>query len=288
MFGSDSINQTFGRSIFNYNTPILINSNHHNDVDELGYHTHDFFELVYIIDGSALHKTPTQTNEISQGDYFIININTPHKYVGEVTVLNCLFYPEFIDKALAKHTNFNDLLNSYLIKFHFNDFSYSPAEKIFHDSDGAVLNFLHLIKNELNNALPGCFEVIRCLLIQLIIHTLRSIYSYSSTKKSKIIEECLYEIEHNFSNDFHLNHFCEKHHYDPSYLSRKFKKEVGISYIKYIHNIRIHEACHMLTNTDLKVSEIATAVGFSDMKHFFQIFKTIVGMTPTEYKKQYN
>lgn len=285
MFEVESIVENYGRSLFRSNTPILINSNHQTKT-YTGYHTHDFFEFVYVVDGIATHTTPLMENEIKQGDYFIININTPHQYIGNIVVLNCLFYPEFLDKSLADHTNFNDLLNNYLIKFHFNELSYSPVEKIFHDDDGSVLNLLHTMKNELTGRLPGYLEVTRSLLIQILINTLRKVYSYSSPQKSKIIEQCMYEIDTDFRNEFQLNQFCRKHHYDPSYLGRKFKREVGVSCIKYQQRVKMTEACRLLTNTELKVSDIAASIGYKDMKHFFRIFKSIVGSTPREYRNK--
>ena len=70
------------------------------------------------------------------------------------------------------------------------------------------------------------------------------------------------------------------------YFTRAFKDNVGISPMNYLMNVRIDKACEMLRNPDIKVSAIATAVGFSSAQRFNVAFKKHKGITPMDYRKQ--
>ena len=58
---------------------------------------------------------------------------------------------------------------------------------------------------------------------------------------------------------------------------------MGISIQAFLQKLRIEEACKLLTETALPVSEVAASVGFDSLTHFERVFKTIQGVTPREY-----
>jgi len=69
------------------------------------------------------------------------------------------------------------------------------------------------------------------------------------------------------------------------YFTRAFKDEVGVSPMNYLMNVRISKACELLKNEDIKVSAIATSVGFASAQRFNVAFKKYKGITPMEYRK---
>ena len=71
------------------------------------------------------------------------------------------------------------------------------------------------------------------------------------------------------------------------YFTRAFKDEIGVSPMNYLMNVRISKACELLKNEDIKVSAIATAVGFSSAQRFNVAFKKNKGITPMDYRKQF-
>lgn len=71
------------------------------------------------------------------------------------------------------------------------------------------------------------------------------------------------------------------------YFTRAFKDEIGVSPMNYLMNVRITKACELLKNEDIKVSAIATAVGFSSAQRFNVAFKKNKGITPMDYRKQF-
>ncbi|MGN7763186.1 response regulator [Paenibacillus sp. 22594] len=72
----------------------------------------------------------------------------------------------------------------------------------------------------------------------------------------------------------------------PSYLSKLFKQETGLTLTDYVIEIRIRKAKQLLKNAhDLKIHEIGAEVGYPDPAYFNKLFKKIVGVTPNEYKR---
>lgn len=71
---------------------------------------------------------------------------------------------------------------------------------------------------------------------------------------------------------------------DPSYLSKLFSKEVGISFHTFIVNARISAAQNMLIYSDFSYLEISLSLGFSSQSAFTSTFRKITGMTPGKYR----
>jgi len=114
----------------------------------------------------------------------------------------------------------------------------------------------------------------------------------SSTKscipstKNKLVNQVLDYIHENYMNDISLISITEQLNISSVYMSQLFKKELGLSPIKYIINYRIDRAKYLLRETDESIYNIAVKVGFWEPKHFSKTFKRITGMTPTQYKRQ--
>ena len=74
----------------------------------------------------------------------------------------------------------------------------------------------------------------------------------------------------------------------PSYLSRIFKKETGYTINEYLIQVRIEKAKRLLHRKDLRVTDVADAVGFDDQSYFTKVFRRMVGTTPLKYKMKIN
>jgi AraC family transcriptional regulator of arabinose operon len=74
-------------------------------------------------------------------------------------------------------------------------------------------------------------------------------------------------------------------HRSPNYTISLFRELTGLSPIQYVHLLRIKEACNLLANSDLTVTEIANYLGYYDHSYFFRMFRKITSMSPTTYKE---
>jgi Response regulator containing CheY-like receiver domain and AraC-type DNA-binding domain len=115
----------------------------------------------------------------------------------------------------------------------------SLTETIFCDSDKSIISLFEKMYEEFKTKAPGYEELLRATLIELIIRTLCKICVYHSKSTSVIIQACLAYIDRNYTSDLSLSEFCHCHYYNLSYVSRKFKSELGITFSQYVQQVRI-------------------------------------------------
>lgn len=106
-------------------------------------------------------------------------------------------------------------------------------------------------------------------------------------KKSPYIEQCIEYIEKNYRRKISISNMAEGVGLNNSYLSRLFKKEMGMSIQEYIIRVRLEKAAYQLVYSDASITEIAAHVNFATPSYFGKIFHKYNGMTPTEYRKKY-
>lgn len=70
------------------------------------------------------------------------------------------------------------------------------------------------------------------------------------------------------------------------YLSKQFHKGCGISIPEYISRVRMSEAAKQLVSANIRISEIAMSLGFSNLSYFSATFKKHFSMTPEQYRRE--
>lgn len=256
--------------------------------DDVTNHNHNFFELAYITGGSCLHTLNDESNIISVGDYFIIDYGSIHSYTEskDLTLINCLFLPEIIDDTLKGCCSFEELMHGCLLRYYKVYLGKTPVNRIFHDTDGRVLQLLNGLMKEYQEKQVGYSEIYRCRLQEILILTMRNVLdNNSSTTNNTIVLEAIQYINSNYRSQKVLDEFCKKYHFTPQYISRRFKQETGLTIRDYQQKVRMEKCCELLAGSDMSVSDIAQQVGYNDIKFFNELFKRMLKMTPREYRK---
>ena len=102
--------------------------------------------------------------------------------------------------------------------------------------------------------------------------------------KQKMKEAIAY-IKDNYHRDLNMavvsNHISMKY----SLFSLAFKEYTGMNFVNYVKELRVNEAKKLLLETDKRINEISTLIGYENGKHFMRVFKNIYGVSPTEYRR---
>ncbi|WMC91939.1 response regulator transcription factor [Kineothrix sp. MB12-C1] len=106
-----------------------------------------------------------------------------------------------------------------------------------------------------------------------------------NNEKREIIKAKEY-IENHYKENLSLGVLAEEMHMNPYYFSSFFKKNAGENFKDYVNRIRINHAVSLLLSTDRKVYEIASEVGFGDIRAFNEAFQRIYKETPSNYRKR--
>ena len=93
-------------------------------------------------------------------------------------------------------------------------------------------------------------------------------------------------IEQNLGQDISLGALAEMYRVSPSHLSRIFKQDTGITFLRYLNKQRLKKALTLLDDPQYRISEIATACGFSSALLFSKNFKEFFGQTPRDYRRR--
>lgn len=111
--------------------------------------------------------------------------------------------------------------------------------------------------------------------------------SVDNQKYSENIQRVMMLIQKDFYDDLSLKFVSDELHLNPDYLGQLFKKEVKMSFSKYLNEYRIQQAQDLLRNTNQSIAEIADNVGYTTTAYFYRNFKLICGLSPKEYRKKY-
>ncbi|MDO5541098.1 MAG: response regulator [Eubacteriales bacterium] len=104
---------------------------------------------------------------------------------------------------------------------------------------------------------------------------------------SNLVELAKEYMEEYYNEELTLQRVADVVGISPGYLSTIFSQCLGTGFVDYLNQIRIEHACAYLKQRYFKTYEIAYKVGFQDEKYFTRVFKKIMGITPSEYKKNF-
>ena len=107
---------------------------------------------------------------------------------------------------------------------------------------------------------------------------------HSLSKYSPIVKQALMFINLNISSNLTVKRVAQEVSLSPDYLTRLFKKELGVNIITYINRKRIHTSLELLKNTNLSIEEIGDLIGLSNTSYFYTIFKREIGVSPKQYR----
>ena len=153
-----------------------------------------------------------------------------------------------------------------------------------------IETLLAILACEVDERAFGYEYIIRGILIRLLqtiyknyeVHDVKEMVD-SEVAMFKRIDEYIHDHYYNCSlsdlrNEFHYNH---------DYFNKLIRKYTGQTYTAYLHKIRLEKAADLLIATDWPVSRIIETIGYNNKSYFYKIFTANHGITPNEYRLQY-
>jgi AraC-like DNA-binding protein len=242
-------------------------------------HMHDYFVIGMIEAG--VQKFSYQRDVFITPPTGLIIINPGEAHTGEAAVASGFRYRAlYPDPDLLQHIASQVKGRSQDIPF----FSYP----VIHD---AVLfkeiYHLHLTLESAVSALEQESRYIEALARLIIRHAdthpqVKSI----GRERHEIKRVCAY-IEDNFAQDVKLSDLASLVHWNPFYLLRVFRAEMGLPPHAYLETVRIREG-QALLKKGRSLAQTAYETGFSSQSHFTTTFKRLIGVTPGHYAQQVN
>ena len=108
---------------------------------------------------------------------------------------------------------------------------------------------------------------------------------YELSENTNPVTTCTDYIHNNYQNDITLSFLCELVHLNRTTLNQRFKQQVNCTCIEYLLHYRLKISQELLSNTNLKIDDIATQCGFKYSSYFNRQFTKCLGITPSEFRK---
>jgi len=259
-------------------------------------HRHNFIEVSYVVDGTAIHTIEGISYPVKKGNVVIVDYDTPHTFSfdpekGPFATYDLLFTPDFFNTSGMNNSEFYSLASPYLFSSLFREFdSHYVLHHLIKTNAKEFHDLFAQIHREYINREKGSQTIIRAYLIELIIKLFRELERQQPSftiNHQKLVEQAISYMQENYKAHINLDDIVSGVFLSKDYFRQIFKKVTGTSITSYIQDLRIREACRLLETTDENSAEIARESGFNDIKFFYQTFKKATGLTPAEYRKKH-
>ncbi|WP_168122476.1 response regulator [Paenibacillus sp. HB172176] len=133
---------------------------------------------------------------------------------------------------------------------------------------------------------PGIRDYIQALQQQLL--RLNQFYEAfkCSYRNTQDLNEAIRYIHENYHKPLDLAMVSNHVSLNYAYFSNLFKKNIGKGFAEYLRDVRLDKARRLLADTEHKIVEITTMVGYENYKSFTRAFREVMGMLPTEYRER--
>ena len=244
-------------------------------------HTHDFYEINYLLRGEAVNEVSGHSFAMKQGDALLLHPEAFHTvWAGEgALLLNVLIRPAF----LAAHLSSAE--GGALALFAENAAREDFTEYLFFRGAKAEEEVFRLIRaakcGERRLATEGTLLSLLAALSESAEEITPSRRHDSGYRRFVAILSYLYE----HATHTNVAAISERFGYSPAHLSRLFRRYVGETPAALLCKVRLARAASLLAEGDLAVCRIAEECGFSCVPYFHRAFKSAYGATPQDYRQ---
>lgn len=134
---------------------------------------------------------------------------------------------------------------------------------------------------------PLANEMEQLLVKQLLIKIYRCTDLQFDSMQDDLVMDIKRQFENAYGEHYTLDGLARQYSVSVSALSHRFRTMTGMPVMGYLQSCRMAHAKRMLAGTDLCIGEIIEKCGFSDSSNFSRTFKSLNGMSPTDFRKKY-
>lgn len=237
-------------------------------------HNHDYYQIIYVIDGQGSARLESNSHDLKE-DYLIL-------------------IPPGITHGLAPQGD--TVLKTLDTKFRVNEDSLAESldqlPRLQYDPHYRIRHVLERIRSEGMRQQPWYRSLCNTLMLQALITLCRypkgvDVTLANQTIKPQVdsvIKSVIDWIQKHFAEDIGLAEIGYAAGYSPDYLSRRFRRETGMTLHTYLMSVRINQAKDYLKYVDRPIKDIASATGFKSIHHFTRAFKEIEGIPPATWR----
>jgi AraC-like DNA-binding protein len=258
---------------------------------ETPWHFHEEYELVYCETGFGKKFIGNSFSHYQEGEMAFIGKNVPHLFKAD----EAFYQPGSVIKPSSLVIQFRE---DFLGTGFFNSAEMAEMKQILAHSmtgllvtgetNAAIKRLMLGMLNASNIARLGALVEIFGLLSSsqelqpLSVNTISGINVTDSIKMNRVLE---YALAH-YKSDISINGAAALANLSGSAFCRYFKSRTQKSFLGFVIEMRLNEACRLLQETDMPVLEICYEAGFNNLSNFNRLFRKQYSESPGAYRKK--
>lgn len=257
-------------------------------------HIHSsFYEMLIPLDPGISHLINGVPHTLEKYDIVLIPPGVPHQAVypeGSPPLKRLVINFMYPDDLFHMKEGYEEILSIFQLQPSILRLTPNHQHTCFH-----ILNNIFKLSKCSEQMSDSVYEILLQAKFTEFLFTLYQAQKenqYIDTKEDSAITQKVYEIcsyiHTNYAKPLSLDSLAKLFYISPYYLSRQFKLTTGFKLTEYIQNTRILNAQFLLVTTDIKVSNIATACGFTSFSQFNRVFHQSSNTSPSEYRKMHS
>ena len=254
-------------------------------------HRHNYYEIDIVMNGQASFYFEEEKRILKKGELCIIAPYSSHEI--SIDKEGSIVYTISIRKSTFDSAFFSLLSGQDLLSLFFRmslQDKKSANYLLFHIDDMSKVTMyvrnLFLEANLTDNySNISCISYVYLMFAEILRNYSHSIQFYNYEKASDF-SLLLQYIQHNYRT-VTLSGLCEMFNYSEPHLCNLIKQNSGYTFSELIRSLRLNHAVAYLINTNMKIFEIAEAVGYNSADHFSRMFRAEYKLSPQQYRQKY-
>jgi len=251
-------------------------------------HNHPDFEMHYIASGKDFHIAGHNEFLTQKGDMVVLHPNEYHfQRMGDSRENFSQYCVRFaIKPPTSNATPQQKKAYTDIIKL-------LDSIDILHDDTLSALPIFQTIKREISEKKNGYFHALQalCLMIFTIMCRLaganQTVFPAENLKNISYWRNRIeYFLHHRYMDNVKIKDLADAIKMSQRQTSRLLLREYGVNFVTKLTEARIMQAAYQLEYTDKSIEEISSACGFSNYSYFSTCFRKIIGIPPSEFRKQ--
>lgn len=245
-------------------------------------HTHDYYEVFLVIDGSVIHTVNGITSTLKRGNLTFIRPDDIHGYAYDG--INNFCFANLAFNAKIASSLFEYLeggCDTEILK----KCEMPPTVNLTLTEADKLIYTMQTINTAAYSSTSEKILKMKSVLFE-IFSKYFSKYSHSDNKGLVWFDYLCEELKKPKSFQKQHPDMCSICGKTKEHIARTFKKQLGITASEYLNEVRLNFAANLLKNTDMSVLEISLESGFENLSWFYRKFNDRFGVTPKQFREQ--
>lgn len=246
--------------------------------DAVSLHWHEFYELGFVLAGRGTHVLNGKAYPLSQGSIFLLTPADFHQVISQPQEPLQLYDLVFSFDALSEEV-FKLMFSG---QRQYLSTCSEPTYRVIEAEFQALWNEFNICQIGRELMLKSAFERI---LIYLLRNCLTEETLFPQTtldQRHQKLHKSLIYIHHHFRERLTLEEVAQQLPLSANYFSECFSQTYGVSFQKYLQELRLQFAYSLLSSAPLGITEVCYAAGFNNLSHFERVFKQKFGQLPSK------